>query len=155
MTGPLFDVIADLEGLLRRVGFSVVKHADFDAVLSASGFFVYSSIEQHYPSSLSMYVLTPKTNRYEVGLLEEVIDPRRRELDLSELSQAFETLELDPNDLGAQDAQSHLRAYLRMIVVKMLDFLVAHKSVVFDTEETYRELYLEKSRARRSKLGVL
>jgi hypothetical protein len=154
MTTVYSDVVASLEGFIRGAGFSVEKIGDYDAVMSISNFFVHSSIEKYYPSSISMYVLTPASNKYEVGLLEEIIDPKRSELDRSELSDAFESLKLDPSNLNSEDMQNNLHKYLKINLVKLIDFLDAHRDIIFDIREPYKNAYLDKSKERLSRIGL-
>ncbi len=148
------DVIVGLEDLLRKKGFSVDEIGDYSAVISISNFSMHSSVDRNYPSSINMYVLTPRSNRYEVGMLEETIDPARCESDRVQLSEAFGRLKLDASRLNSEDMQDGLRAYLKICLTKLVDFLIANKGVIFDEGEPYRAVYLDKSAERRSRLGL-
>lgn len=154
MNSAYHDVVVDLEDFLRKEGFSVDEIGAYSAVMSISNFSVHSSIDKNYPSSINMYILTPRSNRYEVGMLEEAIDPARNESDRAKLSEDFERLKLDGSRLNSEDMQDSLHAYLKICLTKLVDFLIAHKDVIFDDDEPYRPAYLDKSRERRSRLGL-
>lgn len=154
MKSVFHDVVVGREDFLREHGLSVDEIGDYSAVMSISNFSVHSSIDRNYPSSINMYILTPRSNRYEVGMLEEVIDPTRRESDKVELSEVFERLKLDRSSLNSDDMQDGLRAYLTICLTKLVDFFVVHKEVIFDNDEPYSSAYLDKSRERRSSLGL-
>lgn len=154
MKSAYHDVVVGLEDFLRKEGFSVDEIGDYSTVMSISNFSVHSSIDKNYPSSINMYILTPRSNRYEVGMLEEAIDPARHESDRVKLSEDFERLKLDGSRLNSEDMQDGLRAYLKNCLTKLVDFLAAHKGVIFDDDEPYRSAYLDKSRERRSRLGL-
>jgi hypothetical protein len=154
MTTVYSDVVADVEGTLQQAGFSIQIIGDYSSVICMSNFSFHFSIDKHNPSSLSVYILTPNSHRYELGILEEVIDQKKVESDRRDLSEAFVSLKLNPSDLYAKEMQGNLHIYLKMSLMKVIDFLVAYRNVILDLNEPYRDAYMQKSKERMSRIGL-
>lgn len=148
------DAVIELEDFLAKAGISVSEVSDYGALMTFSTVSIHSSVERSYPASINAHLLTSRSNTYEIGILEEVIDPVRFESDRTHLSNAFKRFGLDGSRLNSEDMQEGLRDYLKFSLARLVDFLVAHSEVILDDDEPYRASYLRKVEERLSQIGL-
>ncbi len=130
MIAPYSAVLDECVDLIENLKLTLEKDEDYGVSFSRDKFKVEFSTERYYQPSLMASVIAPCGDRYEMGLLKEVLTPRRHAEDVAALD--------DIKRGFKHNAGLDLRRYVEANFRQLLDFLISNEKVIFDQDQPYR-----------------
>lgn len=152
MIEPYETALRDSSPGFSKLGFSLARNTDYGATFSNGTFSIELSTDRYYQPGLSGAICDPTGKKFEIGLIQQILDPMQYSVDMAKLKEIQMRFGLDRPDTPTEARLQGVREYVRVTLDRILTFFAAYKEKVFASPNEYEADYALRSNALMSKI---
>ena len=152
MIEPYETVFRNALQEFSNLGFSLVRDSEYGATFSNGTYSIEVSLDRYYHPGLAMAIRDSAGKQFEVGLLQQILDPVHFASEMAAPKTIRERFGLDQADMPREARLQGVLEYLQVMLTHILQFLAEYKERVFCSPNEYETDYAVKANARVSQL---
>jgi len=152
MIEPYETVFRNALQEFSNLGFSLVRDSEYGATFSNGTYSIEVSLDRYYHPGLAMAIRDPAGKVFEVGLVQQILDPVNFTAEMTALKAIRERFGLDQTGATKEVRLQGLVEYLQVTLAQILRFFAAYKERVFCSPNEYEATYAARDDARVSQV---
>lgn len=152
MIEPYETALRNASPDFSKLGFSLVRNTEYIATFSDGTYSIELSTDRYHHPGLSGTICDPTGKKFEIGLVQQILNPEQYEADMAKLKEVQLRFGLDQPNMLKETRLQGITQYVQLMVDQALRFFAAHRDRVFASPNDYEAEYALRANALVSKV---
>ena len=153
MREPYESIILSRDEQFRQLGLRVSVNREFQIIYTDLIQVIFNT-ERYYHPTLTVAITDLKSNRRELGLLEQIVDPGLAERHRAAITDFTLVHNFQHTDVAVLKADGSFKRYIELILDQTLEFLEVYKLRGFSLSPEEESTYLAADRVSLRRFGI-